>query len=164
MRTAGYLPLEPYPGADHRWSCRHTPCGREVTPRLSKIRAGEGGCRHCARYGFNLTNPAVVYVLHNPALHAVKVAITGGDERISKYLRSGWILIQTAGLETGAGAWAIEQAVLRQIRENRNLGHFLLPDQVGAQGGWTETFDADALSPSDLWRMVELTRDQLALH
>ena len=42
MRGAGYLPLEPYPGADHRWRCRHMPCEREVTARLSKIRRGEG--------------------------------------------------------------------------------------------------------------------------
>jgi len=52
MRTAGYLPLEPYPGADHRWRCRHIPCGNEVAPKLYKIRRGEGGCRNCAPYGF----------------------------------------------------------------------------------------------------------------
>jgi hypothetical protein len=65
------------------------PCGHEVTPKLYKIRRGEGACRNCAPYGFNLANPAVVYVLHNPVLRAVKVGITGGDERISKYVRSG---------------------------------------------------------------------------
>ncbi len=161
MRGAGYIPLEPYPGADHRWRCRHMPCDREVTARLSKIRRGEGACSYCARYGFNLVNPAVVYVLHNPALGAVKVGITGGDERIGKYVRNGWTLLQTAGFATGAAAWAIEQAVLRYIREEMSLSHFLTADQMGAQGGWTETFDANLLPPDGLCEMVEEERNRL---
>lgn len=161
MRAAGYLPLEPYPGADHGWRCRHIPCGREVAARFNKIRGGEGACRYCARYGFNLLNPAVVYVLHNPALGAVKVGITGGNERISKYVRNGWTLLQTAGFATGAAAWAIEQAVLRYIREEMSLSHFLTADQMGAQGGWTETFDANLLPPDGLCEMVEQERDKL---
>jgi hypothetical protein len=163
MRGAGYLPLELYPGVMYGWRCQHIPCGREVIARLNKIRSGEGCCRYCASYGFNLANPAVVYVLHNLALRAVKVGITGGDERIGKYIRDGWTLIDAAGLETGAAAWAIEQAVLRQVREELNLTHFLTADQMGTQGGWTETFDANALTPSILWRMVVQNREQLQL-
>jgi len=121
MRAAGYLPVEPYPGAGRRWRCRHVPCGREVTARFNKIRSGEGACRYCATYGFNLLNPAVVYVLHNPALGAVKVGITAGDERMSRYVRNGWTVLETAGFTTGAAAWAIEQAVLRRVREEMNL-------------------------------------------
>ncbi|MFF3716132.1 hypothetical protein [Streptomyces prasinus] len=48
MRAAGFEPLEPYPGARARWSCRHLACGRIVQPRLFGIRAGKGGCRACA--------------------------------------------------------------------------------------------------------------------
>jgi hypothetical protein len=161
MRAAGYLPLEPYPGADHRWRCRHMQCGREVTARFNKIRSGEGACRYCARYGFNLTNPAVVYVLHNPALGAVKVGITGGNERTAKYVRNGWMLLQAAGFATGAAAWAIEQAVLRRIREEMSLSHFLTADQMGALGGWTETFDANLLPPHELLQLVEQERSKL---
>ena len=132
-----------------------------MTARFNKVRQGEGACRYCARYGFNLLNPAVVYVLHNPALRAVKVGITGGEERISKYVRNGWTLLQTAGFTTGAGAWAVEQAVLRHIREEMSLDNFLTADQMGAQGGWTETFDASLLPPHDLRRMVEQERNRL---
>jgi hypothetical protein len=32
MRAAGLEPLEPYPGSDRHWRCRHAACGREVTP------------------------------------------------------------------------------------------------------------------------------------
>jgi len=132
--TAGYLPLEPYPGVMYVWRCQHVPCGREVTARLNKIRSGEGCCRYCARYGFNLANPAVVYVLHHPALHAVKVGISGGDERVGRYIHNGWTLVKTAAFATGAAAWATEQAVLRHIREQMGLSHFLTAEQMGAPG------------------------------
>jgi hypothetical protein len=137
------------------------PCDREVTARLSKIRRGEGACGYCARYGFNLLNPAVVYVLHNSALGAVKVGITGGEERTAKYVRNGWTLLQATSFATGAAAWAIEQAVLRHIREGMALSYFLTPEQMGAQGGWTETFDASLLPPSSLCQMVEQERNRL---
>lgn len=49
MRDAGLEPLEPYPGSDKPWRCRHQACGREVSPRLGNIAAGrQGGCRYCA--------------------------------------------------------------------------------------------------------------------
>jgi hypothetical protein len=137
------------------------PCDREVTARLSKIRRDEGACRYCARYGFNLLNPAVVYVLHNPGLGAVKVGITGGEERTAKYVRNGWTLLQATGFVTGAAAWAIEQAVLRHIREEMSLSHLLTADQIGSLGGWTETFDANLLPPRDLLQLVEQERIKL---
>lgn len=49
MRDAGLEPLEPCPGSDKPWRCRHEACGREVTPRLGNIAAGrQGGCRYCS--------------------------------------------------------------------------------------------------------------------
>jgi hypothetical protein len=137
------------------------PCGQEVRARLSKIRRGEGACRYCASYGFNLLNPAVVYVLHNPALGAVKVGITGGDDRIGKYVRNGWTLLHSAGFTAGAAAWAVEQAVLRHIREGMKFSNFLTADQMGFQGGWTETFDADLLPPDGLWQLIEQEQNRL---
>jgi hypothetical protein len=41
------------------------------------------------------------------------------------------------------------------------LGHFLTADQMGAQGGWTETFDANLLPPDAMLQMVEQERDKL---
>ena len=51
--------------------------------------------------------------------------------------------------------WAVEQAVLRRIRSDMGLSHFLTADQLGAQGGWTETFDAKLIHPSHLCQIVE---------
>jgi hypothetical protein len=63
--------------------------------------------------------------------------------------------MRTTGFATGAAAWAVEQAVLRRIRSDMGLSHFLTSDQLGTQGGWTETFDAKLLYPSHLCQIVE---------
>ncbi|WP_405011676.1 hypothetical protein [Kitasatospora sp. NBC_01539] len=47
MIEAGFIPLEPYPGANESWRCRCTTCNQEVTPGLSRIRVG-GGCSVCS--------------------------------------------------------------------------------------------------------------------
>ncbi|SCF73332.1 hypothetical protein GA0115254_114434 [Streptomyces sp. Ncost-T10-10d] len=49
MRAADLEPLEPYAGRrDKAWRCRCNGCGRETSPSLGGILAGQGGCRHCA--------------------------------------------------------------------------------------------------------------------
>lgn len=49
MRAVGLGPLEPYSGRRQQaWRCRCTACGRETSPSLGGILAGQGGCRHCA--------------------------------------------------------------------------------------------------------------------
>ncbi|WP_185993012.1 GIY-YIG nuclease family protein [Streptomyces sp. 130] len=49
MRAAGLEPLEAYSGRRHTaWRCRCTGCGRETSPSLGGILAGQGGCRRCA--------------------------------------------------------------------------------------------------------------------
>lgn len=49
MSAADLEPLEPYAGRrDKAWRCRCNGCGRETSPSLGGILAGQGGCRHCA--------------------------------------------------------------------------------------------------------------------
>ncbi len=36
MRSAGLEPLEPFPGVDRPWRCRHARCGHEVSPTGSR--------------------------------------------------------------------------------------------------------------------------------
>lgn len=48
MRSAGLTPLEPWPGSSSRvWRARHDACGREVSPRLGNLAAGQGPCARC---------------------------------------------------------------------------------------------------------------------
>ena len=155
MRTDGYEPLEDYPGASKPWRCRHRPCGKEVRARLEKIRAGEGCCAHCATYGFNLTSPAVVYVLHHDDYAAVKVGITAAEsDRVDRFTRRGWVVIGVRSLPTGAQARRIEQDVLRHLRLERGLSSPLTSTQTAGVGGWTETFATDDLDPAALLDLV----------
>jgi recombinational DNA repair protein (RecF pathway) len=47
MRDAGLEPLEPYPGSNKKWKCKHLNCGETVYPMHSWIVAGSGGCLKC---------------------------------------------------------------------------------------------------------------------
>ena len=44
----GLKVLEPFPGGTKPWRSIHVKCGREVSPRFSALRAGQGPCRYCA--------------------------------------------------------------------------------------------------------------------
>jgi recombinational DNA repair protein (RecF pathway) len=47
MSKAGLEPLEPYPGSNKKWKCKHIKCGAIVYPMHSWIVAGSGGCQEC---------------------------------------------------------------------------------------------------------------------
>jgi recombinational DNA repair protein (RecF pathway) len=47
MRDAGLEPLEPYPGSNTKWKCKHLKCGEIVYPMHSWVVAGSGGCLKC---------------------------------------------------------------------------------------------------------------------
>jgi recombinational DNA repair protein (RecF pathway) len=47
MRDAGLEPLEPYPGSNSKWKCKHLNCGAIVYPAYSWIVSGQGGCLKC---------------------------------------------------------------------------------------------------------------------
>jgi hypothetical protein len=48
MLKRGWNPLEDYPGAGKRWSCRCIHCGAIKPKRLSHVQKGLGGCTNCA--------------------------------------------------------------------------------------------------------------------
>jgi DNA-directed RNA polymerase subunit RPC12/RpoP len=49
MQSAGLEPLEPYPGNNQPWRCKHLECGLEVTPTRASIQQGQGGCQKCGQ-------------------------------------------------------------------------------------------------------------------
>ncbi|GAA1214977.1 hypothetical protein GCM10009655_12740 [Rhodoglobus aureus] len=50
MLSVDLTPLEPWPsGSSRPWRARHNPCGREVSPRLGNLAAGQGPCNHCGQ-------------------------------------------------------------------------------------------------------------------
>ena len=156
LRAGGFEPLEPYPGlASSPWRCRCLTCGGGTRAPLFKIRNGIGVCSGCADWGFDMTAPAVLYVLHHPRLGAVKVGITGHQERILRFEQRGWDVQHVLLFRTGAAAWTIEHAVLGRIRAGLGLPFYLTPQQMQGVGGFTETFNATQLPPADLRSIVD---------
>ncbi|MFB6888923.1 GIY-YIG nuclease family protein [Kitasatospora sp. NPDC056327] len=126
-----------------------------------RVRTG-GGCRYCASHGFDLTAPARVYVVQHHQHNAVKVGIggtAGRNERVAQHRRSGWVLVQDWHFATGVEAHAVEQAVLQQLREAGH-GPYLSRDIM--PNGWTETFDADLVTPTALATIVKASIADLA--
>ncbi len=156
LRAGGFEPLEPYPGlASSPWRCRCLTCNCETRAPLYKVRNGIGVCSGCAAWGFNMSAPAVLYLLHHPQLGAVKVGITGHHERILRFEQRGWKVQHTLLFQTGAVAWTVEQAVLARIRVDLGLSCYLTPRQMRGIGGFTETFDAAQLQPADLRSLID---------
>lgn len=48
LRAAGFTPLEPFKGVDHRWRATCSACGKESFPSITSIRRGHG-CGWCAQ-------------------------------------------------------------------------------------------------------------------
>ncbi len=48
MKKAKLIPQVKFPGSDNPWMCICQKCKREVSPRYSSIKAGQGGCIWCA--------------------------------------------------------------------------------------------------------------------
>ena len=58
MRDAGLEPLEPYPGSNTKWKCKHLKCGEIVYPMHSWVVAGSGGCLNC---GYVMTREKQIF-------------------------------------------------------------------------------------------------------
>ena len=157
MEAAEYTPLEEYPGGSAvLWRCIHRPCGREVMARLNVIRRGRSCCAACATYGFDVTAPAIVYVLHDPKLGVVKVGITAAtSDRVASFVKLGFAVVGTLAFEVGQQARNVEQAVLRHVRTQLGLMHALTEADMGRVGGWTETFGVKQLPAEELWSLVQ---------
>lgn len=153
MRAKDLEPLDPYPGAHAPWRCRCT-CGTIGSPRLVAIRAGQGGCRSCAPYGFDWDGPAIIYLLAHEELGAHKLGITGvATKRLANFKNDGWQVFRTIPMINGAAAWTVEQRVLTTLT-SEGVGTSFLSRVAMPRGGYTETIDAEALSLLDLEHLV----------
>lgn len=151
IRSAGYEPIEPYPGAEHRWACLCR-CGAETQVRLGNVVAGQRGCRACAQSGFNSRKPAMAYLLHHQALGALKVGVANaGSVRLTRFRQQGWEPLAVELFDLGLSALGVEDAMLGWWRKVLQLGPYLTEVETPT-GGWTETVDADAVQPLDAVR------------
>ena len=131
-------PLQRYPGNTHKkWRCQCLKCGLEVNPAANALLKGQGGCWRCgSRYD---DDAAVVYLVHNISLQAIKIGITNEHaHRLTKY--PGWEIIEKKLLDTGKQAKELETAVLGHWRLQLGLKPKLTREQMSMKG-WTETVD-----------------------
>ena len=49
MLQKGLKILEPFPGTNKAWRSICVKCGNETSPQLSRLKAGTGGCKYCAK-------------------------------------------------------------------------------------------------------------------
>ena len=160
MAAAGLEPLEPYPGYnDVPWRCRCLSCDRVVSPRYANVRIGQGGCRYCAKAGFQLGNEALVYVITHAEFNAHKIGIAGvTTHRLDKHRKNGWSVFKTMHFDRGEDAYAVEQSVLKWLREELSIPPFL-----AEMDGWTETLSSEEVPLPTLWARVEATAESVRL-
>jgi hypothetical protein len=159
MLEAKLEPLEPFNTANTKWKCKCLICDNIVFPRYGTIQAGHGGCGFCATYGFNLEQPAIIYLITSKELSAHKIGITNlyeskENSRMMKHRQNGWLVFKTMEFSTGQSAVQVENQVIDWLRNERGLKHFLTAQQM-PQGGWTETVDASEIDLPTIWAKVE---------
>jgi hypothetical protein len=159
MQSAGLEPLGPYPGALERWRCKCQNCGREVYPRYSGIKKGQGGCRFCAQIGIDYTGPGFIYLMTHQHLQSHKIGIGGSKrsrnrDRVTEHQKFGWSLHSRKDFETADDAFQVEQKVLYWLRQEKKLGVFLSESEM-PQGGFTETIDASEIDLLAIWAKIE---------
>lgn len=134
-------PLEPYPGSNEKWRCKCLRCNSEVAPIYTQV-VSDRQCRSCRTCTdtrpFDAEKPAIVYLLHNPKLKALKVGVAmQTSRRVEVHAARGWEVVRVHSTRRGARARAIEATVLRRWR-NLGAGPAVKPEKM-PQGGWTET-------------------------
>lgn len=155
MAAAGMKPLEPYVNMTTPWRAVCLTCGTEGSPQLGNIAAGQGGCKVCGNYGFDINKPTTLYVLLNRELGAVKVGITNtGSTRLRALKGVGFVQGKLYEFDEGSEPLRIETLLLRHFKKDLGLKQALKQSQMRGVGGATETFWADELSTSKIYSMV----------
>ena len=163
MKSSGVIPIEPYPGKDKPWVCTCVKCGREVTPTYSNARRGQGGCKFCSEHGVDLAAPAYLYVLQHSVFNAYKVGIgkSGGsksNDRIGNLGKQGWTLLRKYDYETGLEAQSHESLFFQIVRTNLHIPIHLSAEEMRRTAGHTETMDADLISATKIFDIIEIVR------
>lgn len=105
------------------WQC---PEGHKWRAQV-KSRAMGRGCPKCAKYGFDSSSPAWVYLLKRD--EALQVGITNNlDQRVhDQHRRKGWVMLDSLGPMDGSDARALELNILEALDDrdiNRGFAAF----------------------------------------
>jgi hypothetical protein len=156
MLKAGLKPLEPYLKVDVGWKSECLKCGEVVYPHLTSITKG-GGCKYCAKSGFQMLKPSYIYLITNPEYNAHKIGIGNKRktrDRVRKFMNKGWAVHRIWDISTGASALKIEKEIFKIIRHQLQIPVYLSSDQMPVTGGETETVDADSVTLLELEKII----------
>lgn len=108
MRESGLEPATPFPGVDAPWECIHMPCGRRVSPTLTNIKRGQGGCTACAQEAASIR-------LRMPEKQAIAVFTAAGLTPVAPYSGSNraWAARHVCG--------RIVTPTLSNVRQGRGI-------------------------------------------
>jgi predicted GIY-YIG superfamily endonuclease len=97
-------------------------------------------------------NEAILYILYSPIHKAIKVGISDiTGKRFASHRTKGWILVSYWHFFERDKARAVESLVIQTLKKKHKP--FLHKEDM-PQGGYTETFEASAISKKGLIRMV----------
>jgi hypothetical protein len=156
MKSAGYIPLEPYASSKLKWKSKHIKCGKIVSPKLNTITTGNGGCKNCATIGFEVNKAGYVYFLHHLDFSSYKVGISNIDSkpnRLKTHSKNGWKEIKVYKYDSGWSASAVETHFFVWLRKLKKIPPHLLKVDM-KQGGWSETFSTTSISKQQVIRKL----------
>lgn len=146
-------------GSDKKvwWQCIE---GHEWKAAVSSRTQGRG-CSSCAKYGYKIEMPAMLYFIENTALRARKIGITNiGTTRVEGFAKQGWIILHTVESKEGSLIRKLESSLFEWIRRDLKLPSFLGSEEMGRQGGWSETFTTEGPSnEAIIQRIIERQQD-----
>jgi hypothetical protein len=153
MLDADLQPLEPYKGTEHKWKCRCLKCKKVVYPRHHSVVSGQGGCKYCATRGMDYSAPGYVYLIVHHDYDALKIGIGGVEKRLKEHTVFGWKLVSRWNFVTGHKASLVEEKVLKHLRQDLKLAHYLSKADM-PQAGHTETFSLDQVTVTYVRDMI----------
>jgi hypothetical protein len=159
MISWGYKPLEPYKNNHKNWKSMHIPCKNIVNPTYAQLQQGNGGCRHCAEWGFQYDKESYLYLITHNKLGAHKIGIGNvakklKADRLHRLKIEGWKIHKVWNFDEGKKALIFEKRIFQVLRKELQLPIFLSKDQIRNEG-YSETINADSITLLELEKIIK---------
>lgn len=97
--------------------------------------------------------PAILYLIYNPALKSFKIGITNlSNKRYAQHRGNGWTIVKYWYFDNRKLARCVEQRALKLFND-RFPDRYLNKDDM-PQDGYTEAFDAEKISSKRVIKIV----------
>jgi hypothetical protein len=148
----GWEPTNVTAGSNKKvaWTCNvgHT----WKTTVASRVRGS--GCPGCAKYGFDPSQEAWLYLIEHDTLGMFQIGISNVlEQRLSKHTRRGWEVLEVRGPMDGRYVKELETAMLNAIlRRGGVLGHQANIDKFD---GYSEAWTKESLMATSFKQLLD---------